>query len=254
MLLFDPLGGAILAKRRQKSRAKTNGVVNRTCGNAFLILIKMILVNCANWLRINSWGSKMKLINSAAIAAMLVAAAGTAEAASTFFSTDAPQAINDFSTITSTLTATGGAINDVNLILGDIRHTSVADLDITLTAPDGTSIRIIDSFTDGGILLNLGTPDNFIDTVIDDQAATSLRSGSAPYSGSFNVDYGSISQPLSGFVGLNAAGVWTLTITDEAGADIGTLNAWGLEIDAAVPAVPLPAAAGPLLLAGLAGL
>lgn len=194
----------------------------------------------------------MKLINSAAIAAMLVAAAGAAEASSTFFSSDAPQAINDNSTITSTLTATGGTITDVNLILADIDHTSVADLQITLTSPDGTSIRIIDSFVNGGIFIALATPDDFTDTVIDDQAATSLRDGSAPYSGSFNVDYGSILQPLSGFAGLSAAGVWTLTIADQADVDIGMLNAWGLEIDA-VSAVPLPAA-GPLLLAGLAGL
>ncbi|MFV0475502.1 MAG: proprotein convertase P-domain-containing protein [Pikeienuella sp.] len=194
-------------------------------------------------------------VKSFAAAVIFVMVGASAANAATYYSSDTSQVISSHSTITSTLVAEEGEIGDINLILSDIRHTSVADLRIALTGPNGASAMIIDWYGGRGIFQNMATPDHFIDTVIDDQALVNLRDATAPHTGSFNVDRLSIQQPLSTFVGTKAGGVWTLTISDLASGDTGMLSGWGLEITAAssVSAVPLPAT-GPLLLAGLAGL
>jgi subtilisin-like proprotein convertase family protein len=92
-------------------------------------------------------------------------------------------------------------------------------------------VKVIASSTgeEDGILVLLGCPVNFISTVLSDQAAVNLRDGTAPYSGTFNVEHPSVvHMPLSHFNGENVHGVWTLTVKDEGRGDTGTLNAWSL--------------------------
>ena len=134
----------------------------------------------------------------------------------TFASTDVPQPINDISTITSDLLVSGvsGALVDVNLML-DISHTFDADLDVFLISSAGTRVELFQDVGGGG--------DNFTNTTLDDEAATSISSGAAPFSGSF--------QPLgalSTFDGESPNGIWSLEITDDLGEDVGTLNSWSL--------------------------
>ena len=107
---------------------------------------------------------------------------------------------------------------------------------IALTSPFGTITILVKAFTEEGILTGLGTPDNFINTVFDDQAATNLRNGVAPYTGSFNInDPSVVLNPLSTFNGQNAQGTWTLFISDLAAFDTGTLNGWSLQFSSDVP-------------------
>jgi subtilisin-like proprotein convertase family protein len=121
-------------------------------------------------------------------------------------------------------------ISDLNLILDDLTHTCVSDLKVELTSPLGTTVAIIRSYYEGGILRGFGCPDDFLSTVLDDDAATNLRDGSAPYSGSFNIEHPSVVvNPLSQFDGENALGTWTLVIDDQGVWDTGSLNAWSLE-------------------------
>ena len=159
---------------------------------------------------------------------LLAAPAG----ALTIASLDVPKAIpdDDAGGVVSTLTAPDLVLADVNLRLDEIRHTSVPDLRIQLTSPAGTTVTIVESFTNGGILSVAGTPDDFLATTIDDQAATNLRDGTAPYTGAFNVDHApsGIASPLAAFVGENALGDWTLAISDLAAEDTGTLEGWSL--------------------------
>ena len=61
--------------------------------------------------------------------------------------------------------------------------------------------------------------------MFDDQAATSITLGAAPFTGSFKPE-----GLLSTLNGIPANGTWTLEITDDANADIGTLNSWSLTI------------------------
>lgn len=137
-------------------------------------------------------------------------------------STDVPKAIPDGpgGTVTSTIVVppttiiTSIADVDVNI---DITHTFDGDLDVFLESPSGTVVELFTGVGSGG--------NNFTGTVLDDEAATPITAGSAPFSGSFQPE-GS----LTDFDGQSAIGTWTLTITDQASADVGTLNSWSLEL------------------------
>ncbi|MBL0063056.1 MAG: proprotein convertase P-domain-containing protein [bacterium] len=101
-------------------------------------------------------------------------------------------------------------ITDLNVCL-DIVHTFDGDLDIFLTSPMGTVIELT---TDNG-----SSGQNFTCTTFDDEAATSVTLGTAPFSGSFSPE-----TALSAVDGENAVGAWVLCITDDAGGDVGWLN------------------------------
>ncbi|MCL1474338.1 S8 family serine peptidase [Argonema antarcticum] len=133
-------------------------------------------------------------------------------------STDIPKTIADLSTITSDLAVSGlgPTIEDVNVKI-NINHTWDSDLDVYLTSPSGNEIEL---FTDVG-----GSGDNFNNTTLDDEAATSIPTGLAPFSGSYKPE-----ELLVALDGENPNGVWTLKVIDDAGADVGTLNSWSLEI------------------------
>lgn len=162
-------------------------------------------------------------------------------------STDVPKTIldNNPAGLTSTLTGPNLVLTDLNFVFNSLTHTSVADLHIALTSPNGTTVVLMKAFPENGILTGLGTPVNFTNTVFDDQAATNLRNGTAPYTGSFNLNHPSVvANPLSVFNGQNAAGTWTLFISDLAVADSGTLRAWSLDFTGTVPGVPEPSTLG----------
>lgn len=103
-------------------------------------------------------------------------------------------------------------IVDVNVRLDTILHTYDGDLSIVLNHLAGTS-------TLAGQVGASGT--NFINTVLNDSAATPIGSGVAPFTGSFQP-----STPLSAFNGLAVNGSWVLAIDDLASGDSGVLKAW----------------------------
>jgi subtilisin-like proprotein convertase family protein len=81
----------------------------------------------------------------------------------------------------------------------DITHTWIGDLQVRLTAADGTNLLLHDR--------SGGSRDNLI-TIYDRDTLPALDI----------------------FVNTAAAGPWTLTVSDNAGRDTGKLNAWGLRI------------------------
>jgi subtilisin-like proprotein convertase family protein len=139
---------------------------------------------------------------------------------STFGSFDVPQDIFDDSTIFSQVGVAGlDTILDVNVTL-DITHTYDGDLEAYLISPQGSRIPLV--------LFAGGNGDNFSGTTFDDEAASSINLGIAPFEGSF--------QPeglLSDLDGENPNGVWTLEISDQALQDEGTLNSWSLTLETA---------------------
>lgn len=139
----------------------------------------------------------------------------------TFNSTNVPVTIPDLQTITSTLTVSGvgSLISDVNVKL-NINHTYDSDLVITLISPTGTQVILANH--------NGGSRDNFTNTTFDDQAATSISSGLAPFSGTYR-PIGS----LSALNGADANGTWTLKVADTVAIDSGKLNSWSLQIGSA---------------------
>ena len=135
-------------------------------------------------------------------------------------SSDTPVAIPDPGTVNSSINVPDGlTIDDVNLTL-DITHTYDADLDVYLISPQGTRVEL---FTDVG-----GSGANFTNTTLDDDCATAITDGSAPFTGCYQPE-GS----LSDFDGENSSGVWTLELSDDYLADAGTLQSWSLEVCAA---------------------
>lgn len=122
----------------------------------------------------------------------------------------------DDQTTTSIQSATvPGSIVDVNVQV-DIAHSYDGDLRLKLTH-GATTISLC---TNRG-----GSGNNFNNTIFDDEAATSITSGSPPYAGSYRPE-----QALSAFDGASATGNWTLTVQDTFSGDTGTLKSWRLFI------------------------
>ncbi|MCF2147041.1 proprotein convertase P-domain-containing protein [Desmonostoc muscorum LEGE 12446] len=133
------------------------------------------------------------------------------------FSNNTPVSIPDLSTIISNLAVSGftTSIIDVNVTL-NIKHNWASDLDVFLINPTGTRVEL---FTDVG-----GSNSSFTNTKLDDEAATSITVGTAPFTGSFKPE-----KVLSAFDNQNPNGTWKLEVTDDDSAITGTLNSWSLQ-------------------------
>lgn len=119
-----------------------------------------------------------------------------------------------------------GTIIDIDFS-ADISHTYVGDLIITLSHA-GTTITIIDR--PGFPSSTYGCGNNNIDCTFDDESVNgtveNVCNGTNPaYSGDYEPE-----QALSVFDGLDQAGIWTITVSDNEGQDTGTLDEWCLDI------------------------
>jgi len=141
---------------------------------------------------------------------------------STYISGDVPKGIPDLSQTSSSLeVADSIKITDLNVEL-DISHSmNNADLNVYLKGPDGTQVEL---FTDVGV-----REKNFRNTILDDEAGTSIKNGSAPFNGIFKPE-----SSLSKFDGKNAKGTWELKIIDDWNPGTGTLNSWRLVIESPI--------------------
>ncbi|HEY7453618.1 MAG TPA: S8 family serine peptidase [Thermoleophilaceae bacterium] len=140
-----------------------------------------------------------------------------------------------------------GRIKDLDVQINSIDHSFVGDLKVELTSPDNsTTVRLIE---------HVGGPNNggddLIDTVFDDEAPTTIGSGSsaAPYTGSFRPQ----GDQLARFDGMEQQGTWKLRVSDRYENDTGSLMGWGLRIrtaqcdpDVNAPETEIQAAPPPL--------
>jgi subtilisin-like proprotein convertase family protein len=131
-------------------------------------------------------------------------------------------------------------IHDIDIGIS-LTHTNVFDLQIFLQSPAGARI-----------CLNTYNPckdffigENYTDTVFDDEAALSIKDGSAPFTGRFRPIE---SYQLSEFDGEDAFGSWCLQIYDMWDWDTGTLNKFELTISTPEPATFSLIALGAVLL------
>ncbi|MFT5215315.1 MAG: subtilisin-like proprotein convertase family protein [Glaciecola sp.] len=108
-------------------------------------------------------------------------------------------------------------ISDVNVTI-NLNHTFDGDLEIKLVAPDGSTEVMLSNRNGGG-------GDNYTNTVFDDDAGSSIASGSAPFAGSFTPD-----GDLNDLNGLSSVGDWKLIITDRAAGNGGALLDWTLQL------------------------
>ena len=128
----------------------------------------------------------------------------------------------DEQTVNFTVTVNNpGVITDLNVAL-NITHTFDGDLGISLIGPDGTTVSLSNR--------NGSSGDNYTNTVFDDEAATPITSGSAPFNGSYRPQ-----ASLTGFDGKGITGTWTLRIVDDVARDSGTLNSWSIQATTRCP-------------------
>lgn len=121
-----------------------------------------------------------------------------------YAATDVPKPINDNSSLTSQINVTDAyCVGDLNVDM-DITHTYIGDLIVSLQSPMGTVVRLHNRTG--------GTTENIV-TTYDDEGDVPDGPGT-----------------LADFDIEPAVGLWTLTVSDNAGADIGSLNAWALRI------------------------
>jgi subtilisin-like proprotein convertase family protein len=155
---------------------------------------------------------------------------GAAGAFAAHESSDVPRAIPDSASMVSTLTigGSGGRAKGVRVRIGHITHTYDGDLTLTLVSPDGRAVKLVGA--------KGGNGQDFVDTVFDDSAASPIRTTTpAPFTGTFRP-----AQPLSAMDGAPLAGDWQLKITDGSFGNIGSIDAWGVDIAPAVCAPQPP--------------
>lgn len=114
-------------------------------------------------------------------------------------------------------------VTKVRVLNMNITHTYDSDLNIYLLHPDGTTVELSTG--------NGGSGQNYTNTNFDDNASTSITSGSAPFTGTFKPE-GS----LSDLNGKSSSGNWSLKVCDDASYDTGTITDWTLEISGDVGA------------------
>lgn len=119
---------------------------------------------------------------------------------------------------TKVVSGLSGVITDINLTV-NVTHPQDGDLYITLISPAGTPVILSNYLGDTG--------DNFTNTTFDDEAATFISQGSAPFTGSFKPYFN-----LSQLDGRDPNGTWTLRFDDRAAGNTGTLLSWSLQISA----------------------
>ncbi len=154
-------------------------------------------------------------------------------------------------------TSVGSAFDVVGVQFDGLAHTWAGDLIMTLTGPGaGNEYTFFyrpgqTSATSVGQNVDFSTAESysFSDTgAVWDTAAIGVMPG-GDYVGPISAF--APAQAINSFAGMAGGdGAWTLSISDNAGLDTGSLGGWSL----VVKAVPTPGAAALMGLAGVAGL
>ena len=126
-------------------------------------------------------------------------------------------AVTDFNTTTSglTVTDTGYAVTDINV-----------KFNITHAYDNDVEIHLVHGATD--VLLAKavgGLGQNFTNTVLDDEASSSITTANAPFTGTYKAQ-----SVLSAFDNMDATGLWELKVKDNDLLSTGQLNAWSFTI------------------------
>jgi uncharacterized repeat protein (TIGR01451 family) len=122
--------------------------------------------------------------------------------------------------------ADAGSVTSVSVSFR-INHTFDGDLQVSVVAPDSTSVLLVNRR--GGSGDNFGTGPNpcggggTLYTTLADFSGTPISSGAAPFAGLFAPE-----SPLSTLNGHSRTGTWKLHVADLAAADVGTMLCWQL--------------------------
>ena len=171
--------------------------------------------------------------------ALLIASAGAASADALVYTRSGSEPLADATpsfgshtpaTTTSSLNINvPGSFGDVSDVDVRIRldHSHVRQLRITLEAPNGTTVTLLENgITATGTFL-IGTRSagglHLTDTVFDGDTFRPITDGTSPYTGRFEADL----ESLAGS-GAEMSGMWKLRVTDYRAGDTGTLINWSI--------------------------
>ncbi|MDQ4121755.1 MAG: proprotein convertase P-domain-containing protein [Acidobacteriota bacterium] len=155
---------------------------------------------------------------------------------------------NEERTTTVNVSGVSGTIQDLDFIITEklgspsnlpgIYHSRIGDLDINLTSPQGTTVRLI--YWIKGLSGNLAgcESDSFVNTTLDDSALILVDDAcpgasetSGPLTGKFRPN-----SPLSAFNGQNPNGTWTLSVKDYFFPHYGVIYSYRLNFRSFQPA------------------
>ncbi len=109
-----------------------------------------------------------------------------------------------------------GTVTDVDVLL-NINHDYVSDLSAYLIGPDGTQVTLFEHVG--------GKGSGFVNTLLDDEAVSSIATGRAPFTGSYKpVDL------LSKLDGKKITGQWKLKVIDDRPDAAGVIQSWCLRV------------------------
>ena len=129
-------------------------------------------------------------------------------------------------------TASGASVMQVQLSL---TYPTDSDLTATLThyGPGNVELGQVVLFSGVGSGSNTA---NFTNTILDDNAATPIQNGSAPFSSTFNPQQSlaTVFAPMPS--GMSVQGTWVLTVTNNSTTGgTGTINGWSLSFRKTLP-------------------
>ncbi|HUQ07251.1 MAG TPA: DUF4215 domain-containing protein [Kofleriaceae bacterium] len=116
--------------------------------------------------------------------------------------------------------ATTGGVTKALVFLRTVTHATPTHLDIQLASPGGGVIRNLSD--------DNGTSANYVQTLFDDAATSTITSGSAPFRGRFRPEQSLSTTAFTDFRGMSAAGTWNLQVRDDTSGTTGTLDGWAL--------------------------
>jgi subtilisin-like proprotein convertase family protein len=124
------------------------------------------------------------------------------------------------------------SITDVDVRL-NITHTFVGDLCISVTHGDTTVDIVQRPGADTGEPCHFGSPfgcpnNDYNMVQVDDEGTGGSMEDLCGADGPTSPPNYTPNNPLSAFDGMDAAGPWIITVSDNAAADTGTLNGWAL--------------------------
>jgi subtilisin-like proprotein convertase family protein/subtilisin family serine protease len=193
-------------------------------GTVAFTLAGMALVPSATGLVYEDWnGNGTREVNEPGLAGQMVYLDANGDGqlnAATYARTPNTPIPDDNATgITDSVAVSGlsGSVLDVNVQV-EITHPYVGDLVLELVSPSGAIVTLANG--------RGGSGDNFSETIFDDEAATPISAGSAPFRGRFQPE-----TPLSAIDGTALNGTWQLRVRDVAPRDTGALVAWSLVLE-----------------------
>ena len=150
--------------------------------------------------------------------------AGTAQR----FNRTGDQTIPDLGTLDSTIVVSGIATPVHHVVVSlHLSHATDDNLDISLRAPDGTTVVL--SSDNGGSLNDYGTSCADADrTTFSDTGILPITAATAPFRDTFRPE-----EPLSifrGKFGGEVNGTWHLLVTDDTASGLGTNHCWSIII------------------------